>query len=330
MKKFIIPLFLVLLLCACTEKEETVQLFSMDTVMDIKIYGDKNSVAADAVQEEIYRIEKLLDRGSEESDIYRLNNGQYDISEETKELLQMLLKTSMKTDGAFDITVAPVMDLWGFYSDEYRIPEKSELENALKSVNYRNVVMSETGIKVLNNARIDLGGAGKGYATDRVVKIFKDYNIKSAIINLGGNVYAHGKRYDNKQWRVGITNPFDSTAEALTIDVTDKAVVTSGGYHRNFEKDDKEYHHIINPQTGYPAQSDIKSVTVINPSATVADAYSTALFVMGKEKAIEFLINNTDVDAIIITEDKTVYYTAPLSGSISVKNGFCEKEISAE
>ena len=328
MKKIIVLLFFILLLCGCSDKATSMQLFSMDTVMDVKLYSDKDGKTLEKIKEEIYSVEKMLDRGDENSDVYRLNNGQAEVSGDCAALLERLLDISVKTEGAFDMTVAPVMDLWGFYDGKYRVPQKSELENALKSVNYRNVFISGNNAEVLNNARIDLGGAGKGYAADRIVKILNDYNIKSAIINLGGNVYAHGRRYDKKRWRVGIANPFDSSDEALTVDVEDKAVVTSGAYRRNFEHEGKIYHHIIDPETGYPAENDIKSVTVISSSATVADAYSTALFVMGSEKAIEFLVNNTDVDAIIITEDKTVHYTAPLSGSVNVKNGFTEKEIS--
>lgn len=328
MKRIIACILMMFLVCGCTQsaKPSTVQMFCMDTVMDIAIYGDNSEEALQAVSDELYRIEALLDRKSDKSDIYKLNNHK-EVESETVKILEKLLKVSEKTDGAFDVTVAPVMDLWGFYDKNYSVPESDEIKNALKSVDYRNIVVKGDTISLLNNAKLDMGGAGKGYASDKAVEILEKYEIKSAILNLGGNVYAHGRRSDGKLWRVGIANPFDADGkEALTVDVEDKAVVTSGGYRRYFEENGKEYHHIINPATGYPVESDIKSVTVISGSGIYADAYSTALFVMGSEKAVDFL-KTSDIDAVIICNDKTVYYTDTISGEIHIAEGFYGKEI---
>lgn len=328
MKKIIACILIMLLVCGCSQngKSSSTQLFCMDTVMDIRIFGENSEDALQAVSDELYRIESLLDRKSDESDIYKLNN-QKEAGIETIKLLKDLLEVSEKTDGAFDVTVAPVMDLWGFYDQNYRVPEPDKIKNALKSVGYRNVVHKNSGVSLLNNAKLDMGGAGKGYASDKAVEILKEYNIESAMLNLGGNVYAYGKRTDGKLWRVGIANPFNGNAnEIITVDVEDKAVVTSGGYRRYFEENGREYHHIINPHTGYPAESDIKSVTVISESGTYADAYSTALFVMGSEKAVEFL-KTSDIDAIIVCNDKTIYYTDTISGALSISDGFYGKEI---
>ena len=328
MKKIIACISMMFLVCGCAQiaKPSTMQMFCMDTVMDIQIYGENKDEALHSVSDELYRIEALLDRKSNESDIYKLNNRK-EAETETVKLLEKLLKVSEKTDGAFDITVTPVMDLWGFYDKNYNVPESEEIENALKSVDYRNVVINGNKISLLNNAKLDMGGVGKGYASDKAAHILKKYEIKSAMLNLGGNVYAHGRRSDGKLWRVGVANPFDANGkEALTIEVEDKAVVTSGGYRRYFEENGKEYHHIINPATGYPAESDIKSVTVISESGTYADAYSTAFFVMGREKAVDFL-ETSDIDAVIVCNDKTVYFTDTISEKIHISDGFYGKEI---
>ena len=320
MKKIVIILMIVCLISSCSNnKESRVQLFCMDTVMDLRAYGEEGNDAVKSAEEELKHLETLFDRKSDTSDIHNINSGK-EVSEETEEILKKALEISAKTNGAFDITVSPVMDLWGFYDGNYSVPSDTDIKNALKSVNYKNIFFNNGKINILNNAGIDLGGIAKGYASDKVIDIFKDYGIKSAIINLGGNVFALGRRSDGKMWTVAITDPYDRENYALTLEVEDKAVITSGGYQRFFEENGKKYHHIIDPKTGYPAQSGIESVTVISSDATEADALSTALFVMGKDKAAEFLKKNRNIDAVIITDEKKIYYTPDLSEYIKIEN----------
>lgn len=320
MKKIVIILMIVCLISSCSNnKESRVQLFCMDTVMDLRAYGEEGNNAVKNAEEELKHLETLFDRKSGTSDIHNINSGK-EVSEETEEILKKALEISAKTNGAFDITVSPVMDLWGFYDSNYSVPSDTDIKNALKSVNYKNIFFNNGKINILNNAGIDLGGIAKGYASDKVIEIFKDYGIKSAIINLGGNVFALGRRSDGKMWTVAITDPFDKENYALTLEIEDKAVITSGGYQRFFEENGKRYHHIIDPKTGYPAQSGIESVTVISSNAAEADALSTALFVMGKDKAAEFLKKNKNIDAVIITDEKKIYYTPALSEYIKIEN----------
>lgn len=316
MKKIPLIFILLFLISACSSNKESASvIFCMDTVMDIKVYGEKSGDAVSEIESELNRLEKLFDRKYDGSDICTIKSGK--IHAETEEIIKKALDISLKTDGAFDITIAPLMDLWGFYDKEYTIPGENEIKNALKSVSYRNIFFDEKGINIMNNAAVDLGGIAKGYASDKTVDILEKHGIKSAIVNLGGNVYAHGMRPNGKMWTVAVANPFDKEKNAVTVNVSDKAVVTSGAYQRCFEADGKKYHHIIDPKTGFPSESGIQSVTVIDADGTEADALSTAFFVMGKDRTADFLADNPGIDAVVITEEKKIYYTSGLEGCIS-------------
>ncbi len=328
MKKilFILPVLALLTSCGKTPQAD-MNIFCMDTVMNMQVYGDNCEKAVSESETELRRLEKLFDRGDEKSDVYAVNNGGADVSGDTEEIVKSAIEVSRETDGAFDITVSPVMDLWGFYDRHYNVPSGESIRNVLRSVDYRNVFFNNGTITLLNNAKIDLGGIGKGYATDKVRKILMENGITSAMINLGGNVYAVGEKPSGGKWRVGVADPYNSSEPILTMEVSDTAVVTSGSYERNFERDGKVYHHIIDPKTGTPVNNGIKSVTVVCESGTKADALSTALFVMGREKAEDFLANHPDIGAVIITEDKKVYCTDSLFDSISVNGGIEKEEI---
>lgn len=328
MKKIIFVIPIILLLSACGKIPQTEKnIFCMDTVMNIKIYGERCEEAAEAAETELRRLEKIFDRGDERSDVYAVNNGEA-VSEDIEKVVETALEISRETDGAFDITVSPIMDIWGFYDRNYTVPDDNAIKNALKGVDYRNVFFDNGRLMLLNNARIDLGGIGKGYASDRLCGIFEKFDISSAIINLGGNVYTYGEKPNGEKWRVGIANPYNSDESLLTLEVSDVAVVTSGSYRRFFERDGEVYHHIVDPKTGKPVRNGIKSVTVVCKSGAKADALSTALFVMGKEKSEEFAKQSDDTEVVIITEDGKVYFTEGLSDCISVKDGV-EKEVFA-
>lgn len=322
MKKILFILLATILLASCgSVKEESRDIFCMDTIMSIKVYGDNGGEAIDTAENELKRLERIFDRGSAESDVYAVNNGGTEVCADTESVIKTALEVSRETDGAFDITVSPIMDMWGFYGGNYKVPDDEALKKALGSVGYRNVFVENGTVSVINNAKIDLGGIGKGYASDRICEILRERGVSSAMINLGGNVYALGEKPDGGKWRVGIANPYNSGESYLTLDVSDTAVVTSGSYQRYFESGGERYHHIIDPHTGMPADNGVKSVTIVCKSGARADALSTALFVMGREKAVEFLENNPEIGAVIITEDGKVRYTDSLSDCISLKQG---------
>ncbi len=306
---FVISALICLTLCGCGKQEYTSSFFAMDTVMDLKIYSE-NDAAISKAEAEIKRIDSLLDRGSGESEIYKINSEKTAaVSGETADLIRTAVDISEKTGGAFDITTAPVSDLWGFYGGSFRVPSDSEIQTALGGVGYEKIRLDKNTVSIPDNTSIDLGGIGKGYASDRAADVLRENGVDSAILSLGGNVYALGKRADGSNWSVGITDPDDKSQILGTVNVSDKAVVTSGGYQRYFERDGKAYHHIIDPKTGKSAQSGLSSVTVISQSGALADGLSTALFVMGLDKGIELWRESDSFDAVFVDNNGQIYIT---------------------
>lgn len=309
---FVASILICLLICGCSQNnmnEYTENIFAMDTVMDLKIYSENDESLSEA-KAEIRRIDALFDRGNENSDIYKINkNKSADISAETADVIRAAISISDRTGGAFDITVAPVMDLWGFYGNEFNVPSDDELQSTLEGVGYEKIRLDNTNISIPENTGIDLGGIGKGYTSDRIAALLKNNGVKSAIISLGGNVHAIGKRNDGSEWTVGITDPHNKSQLIGKLKISDKAVITSGAYQRYFEQDGITYHHIIDTTTGKSADSGLASVTVIADSGMTADGLSTALFVMGLDKAIELWRNSEDFDAVFVDDSGMIYVT---------------------
>lgn len=289
--------------------EHSEDIYAMDTVMTIKAYGIGADDAILKAKEKIFSLDVKFDRKDKNNELNTVN-----MSDETKNLISRAKIIGDKTNGAFDITIAPIMDLWGFYGQEYRVPSDTEIREKLKNVSYKNVEISDTEIIFKNNAQIDLGGIAKGYASDITAKIIKDNGIKSAIISLGGNIMAIGKRTDGTKWKVGIQNPDKQEEYIGILEIEDKAVVTSGGYERKFEEKGIEYHHIIDPKTGYPANSGLKSVTIVSDSGEYADGLSTALYVLGLAKGTKVWQSNKDFDVVFITDNNEIYITYGLEG----------------
>lgn len=316
MRKICLAVLLCLTLCSCAKTEYKKSIFAMDTVMDLTVYG--NGDALNTAEEEIKRIDTLLDRGNENSEIYQINNKKTaEVSSETAELIKTAVGISEKTDGAFDITTAPITDLWGFYGDNFRVPTDNELKTTLDGVGYEKIQLNGRNITIPENSSIDLGGIGKGYAADKVIEVLKNNGVKSAVISLGGNVHALGKKPNGQAWTIGITDPADKSQILGTVRVFDSAVVTSGGYQRYFEKDGVTYHHIIDPKTGRPSESGLASVTVIAESGAVADGLSTALFVMGLDNAAEFWREDGGFEAVFVDDNEEIYVTAGIAETFS-------------
>ena len=300
----------------------------MDTYMQLDIYGEQS--ALDSVKAELLRLDSLLSTTEPQSDIYRLNqNHSAEVDESTAELIKKSLEYCADTDGSLDITVYPLAEKWGFIDKNYTIPKQSELDSLLKNVSYKRVETDGTKITVPDGFKLDLGATAKGYAADRAKALLEESGVKSAILNLGGTVLAYGEKPDGESWRVGITNPESTDGYMGVIECRDKIVVTSGSYERYFVGDDgKRYCHIINPRTGLPADNGTVSVTVVSDDGTKNDALSTALFVMGAQKAAEYCRANDGFDCVILTEDKTAYVTEGLADSFSLTgDGEYEKVI---
>ncbi len=285
--------------------------FAMDTYMTVTAYGADDALMTD-VENEIRRIESALSVTIPESEIFILNReGTADVSDTTLEIISGALEVCSATDGALDISIYPVVREWGFTTGEYKVPDGDTIEALLKKVDYTGISVNGNTVALEDGMMVDLGSVVKGYLGDDLVSVLRDHGIKSAILDLGGNVQALGCRPDGEQWKVAVRSP-DHNGYLGTVLVSDETVITSGGYERYFEEDGKTYWHIIDPSTGYPAESGLVSVTVIGKEGLRSDALSTALFVMGYEKSFEFWKENRDFEMILVTDNDEVYITSGL------------------
>ena len=224
------------------------------------------------------------------------------------------------TGGAFDITVLPLMELWGFTTQEYYVPTEDEIQSTLQRVGADKLTWDESTktLTLGDKQEIDLGGIAKGFTSSRIMEIFKQDGVTCGMVSLGGNVHLLGTKQDGSAWRVGIQDP-DNTDDMLgVLEASDCAIITSGAYERNFEKDGVTYHHIIDPATGKPSNSGLTSVTIVSKDGTLADGLSTSLFVMGKDKAIAYWKQHADeFDTILVDKDRNVYITEGIAGNFA-------------
>ncbi len=302
---FTMLILLALTLCSCKKDGQvTKQGFYFDTVINITVDEDRLTDAEEAFSL-CTLMEDTFSRTKEGSELHSINTKKTSVlSHDMQTVLDFSMSVSEKTDGAFDITVAPLCDLWNI-KERTTPPTDSEIADALKNVGYQNITLSPFSA---GNSAIDLGAVAKGYAADRIRDLFVGNGVERAIIDLGGNVALIG------EYTVGIRDPFNPDALYAKIILKDKSAVTSGAYQRYFEYKGTRYHHIIDPRSGKCAESGLASVTVISPSSMQADAISTAIYVMG-EKGLSLCENYPDTDVLLITEN----------GDIITTEGFEEK-----
>jgi len=262
----------------------------------------------------------------EESDISKINSKagttSQAVNKDTYFVVKNAVEYSQILEGTFDPTIRPLVKLWNIGNDKETIPKKAKIEEALKLVNYNDVILDESNCTIMLKNKyqaLDVGGIAKGFAADEVRDIFHKHKVKSALIDLGGNIFALGSKDDGTPWRVGIQNPFESRGDFIGIlNVKDKSIVTSGNYERYFMKDGQRFHHIIDPKTGYPSQSKIISATIISDNSIDGDGLSTGVYILGIHKALKIIEAIKGIDAIFITEDKRVYTTSGIDKNIFV------------
>ena len=303
------------------------ELFAMDTYMTLTCCGENAEQALDAAVDEIRRLDALLSTGSPDSEISRLNReGGGTVSADTAALLTAALSVYEDTDGAFDVTILPLMELWGFPSGELHVPTDGELADALAVTGSGRISLDDGILSMEDGTAIDLGGIAKGYASGRLMEIFRSYGVEHAIVSLGGNVQCLGARPDGRLWRCGIRAPGDGVlsadADGLAgvLTVRDTAVITSGSYERRLTDaaTGRTYHHILDPSSGTPAETGLASVTIVCADGTLADALSTACFVMGPEKAEAFWRERPgSFGMILILADGSIRVTGDLAESFS-------------
>ncbi|HHT9117714.1 MAG TPA: FAD:protein FMN transferase [Candidatus Hypogeohydataceae bacterium YC38] len=289
----------------------------MGTYAEVSVYAEDKALASQAIEEafeELDRLDGLMSNYKSSSELSRINQeapkAPTGCNEELLGVIERSLGYSILTQGAFDITVEPLVSRWGFYEGKVKVLEEKELEAVLPAVSYKNILIqgqptpggSRTIFFKNPQTRIDLGGIGKGYAADKAVEILRKKGITSACVNLGGNIYALGSPPGRETWRVGVLHPRQKGLLIGYLELRDKGVATSGDYERFFTIEGKRYSHIIDPRTGKPAQG-VVSVTIVAPNATEADALSTGVFILGVKDGKELLSSLKDVDGLIAYEE---------------------------
>ncbi|HHY23233.1 MAG TPA: FAD:protein FMN transferase [Clostridiaceae bacterium] len=322
----LLPIFFVSL-AACTwtiwdDPVETEE-FIMGTTITQRVYGSNAEIAVREVIDRLKTIENKMTVKLPDSELNLLNKmagkGSVSLSQDTINVLKKAKEFSQLSHGAFDVTLGPVINAWGISTDKQRIPDDQEIRDLLLKVNYNDLIIDEKKQEAeleREGQSVDLGGIAKGYAGDEATEIYKKHGIESAYINLGGNVVVLGNRPDGKPWKIGIQNPRDVNGKYIGIvEVSDKAVITSGDYQRYFEKNGERYHHILDPNTGYPAKSGLISATIITGISINGDALSTAIFVLGLEKGMKLVESLEDVECVFITDDRNIYVTSGLKNN---------------
>lgn len=305
-----VALLTALLLTGCTSTgPQEADFFAMDTLMSVRLWGGEAS--ASDVSAEINRLEALLSVTRETSVLSQLNAaGSAELYGDTASLLTQAMRLSERTGGAFDPTVYPLVEAWGFPIKEYRVPAQTELDSLLSCVGTEHVHFDGSTVTLDGGTRLDLGGIAKGYAAQRCADLLREKGVEAAILSLGGNVQTVGSKPDGSAWVVGIADPSDpSQAIAILTFEGPMALVTSGAYQRFFEENGVIYHHILDPQTGLPADSGLLSVTVLAQDGTLADGLSTALFVMGLEEGSRFWRESNDFEAVFLTSEGKILAT---------------------
>lgn len=296
--------------------------FLMDTAIEIRATGPNSEEAVNEAFTEIARVESVFSRFIVESEVSLINaqSGRWvSVSEETIALMDKAIEYGQITDGAFDITVGILLDLWGFSSNEWRIPDQEEIEQVLNKVGFRSIEVNygENLVRIPKGSCIDLGGIAKGHAVDQARNVLESHNIQSAMIYAGGDIFTVGSKQDGSAWRVGIQHPRQSTELLAIVELVDNTIVTSGDYERFFVAEEVRFHHIIDPATGFPARGLI-SVTIIADSAVDADALSTAVFVLGWESG-QLLVEQLDgIEAIIVDDQESIWVSSGLEDSIQL------------
>jgi thiamine biosynthesis lipoprotein len=298
----------------------TRQLFAMDTVMSFTAYGKNCEEAVDAAMKEVQRLDELLSTGSGTSEVTQINEaGGGSMSEDTAAILARAMDIYDSTGGLFDFTIYPVMKLWGFTNQQYHVPTEEELQAALSLVDASRIRTDGTEVTLGEGQQLDFGGIAKGYTSAVVMDVFREYGITSGMVSLGGNVQVLNRKTDGTCWKIGIRDPQSESGDVLAaVEVENEAVITSGGYERYFEQDGNTYIHIIDPRTGYPADGDLTSVTIISEDGMLADALSTSLYIMGLEQASDYWRSyGTSFDMVLVTTEGELYVTEGISDRLT-------------
>jgi thiamine biosynthesis lipoprotein len=334
MKNLLIYILIItVLLAGCQKQNDFIESnnLKLGTLVSIKIFNYNNTSVFKDIYSILDNIENKMSVNIENNEISIINSLSKDqflpISPETNEVIEKGIYYSNLSNGNFDITIEPLVDLWKIGTENENIPDIDLINETIKRIDYNSLNLANGTLSFDNdNMKIDLGGIAKGYAADKIVDFLLDKDIDKALINLGGNIYALGSNQSDQPWKVGIKDPFSDRSDIIGyVNVINKSVVTSGVYERYFIKDNKRYHHILNPFTGYPYDNDIFGVTIITDKSIDGDALSTIAFSYGIEKGLDFINNLENTEAIFISSDKSVYLSNNLDYFILSNDSFTIK-----
>lgn len=335
----IISLFILAAASGCSSQNGTAQApknqtltepiskseFLLDTMCKISVYDNVSPEVIDKGFDKLKEVDARMNADSETSEIADINShaglDYVKVSDETFYVIKEGKQYGDTTHGRFDITIGPLVKLWGINTDHARVPAPEEIKEKLPLVDYHNILLDEANKKVMltnKGMALDLGGIAKGYSADAVAEVLKKNGVEHAIINLGGNVLVMGSKPGGEDWKVGIQNPLAERGEYMGIvHVSDKAVVTSGIYERFFEQDGKRYHHILDTNTGYPVDNSLAGVTIVTDKSIDGDALAKA-FCMGVEEGLKFIEAQKNAEAIFVTKDSKVYVTPGIKKSFEI------------
>lgn len=329
---FLITAILVITLVGCTKEKSKepitrTELF-MGTAIKVTLYNGGSEEILDKAFKRVIQLEDLVSINKDGTEIVDLNKNSgikpVKLSDDSFKIIEKGLEYSKASKGGYDITIGPLVKLWSIGLPEAKVPNKKEISESIKHVDYSKLKINKDSNEVFLSEKgmmIDLGSIAKGYAADEIVKLLKEEGVKEAIVDLGGNIYALGKKEGNKNWKIGIQDPNTERGNVVgTVETFNKSVVTTGVYERFIEKDDIKYHHILNPKTGYPYKTDIAGVSIIADKSIDADALSTLIFTKGLDEGLKFIETLDGVDAIFIMNDRKVYITEGVRDSFKLIN----------
>ena len=303
--------------------------YVFDTVVQVRVYDETvTEQNFEDIQGILDTIEIQMNRSNDKSELADVNRKAgvkpVAVSEDTFLVVSKALEYSERSEGRFDVAIGPLVSLWNIGHEGAKVPPIDKINEALKLTNYKNVKLDpdkRTVYLTVKGMELDLGSIAKGFAADKMVQYLQDKGFKSAIVDLGGNVFAMGRKPGDQLWTIGIQDPDESRGNPIgTIHVDNKTIVTSGVYERFFVENGKHYHHILDPQTGFPVENNINSVTILTDKSIDADGLSTTLFALGVEKGLEFVEQTNNADALFITTDKKIYASSGIRELLKISN----------
>lgn len=336
LKKFIFsPLlfFFLTFLAGCSNNNKQSEPLSrseilMGTTVSVKLYDSNDEKILDKVFNKVEELEStlsinengtLVDKINEEAGVQPVK-----VDEDTFTVIKKGVEYSKLSNGLFDISIGPLVKLWNIGLEDAKVPTQEEIDERLPLIGYNDIELNDTDRTIYLKRKgmiIDLGGIAKGYTADVISDILTEEGVNSAIINLGGNVFTHGKKPNGDEWKIGIQDPYSERGGIIgTLVTSNKSIVTSGIYERYIEKDGVKYHHILSPKTGYPYDNEVAGITIVSDKSTDGDALSTSVFAMGVEEGMKFVNSIDGIDAIFITKDNKVYITDGIRNVFTLSN----------